>query len=103
MRAAARLGAMGIALIAILVTAPGAFGQAAGGQYDPSVDPGGIVQDSAGIGSGGEGNGEENNSGGTDLPFTGYPLTPLAAIVGLLLVAGLAVRLIAPFDSRNRP
>ena len=32
-------------------------------------------------------------SGGGDLPFTGYPLTPLAAVFLVLLGAGIVVRL----------
>lgn len=106
-RAPALLGASCVALIALLVAAPAVFGQSASGQYDPSLDPGGIVQGSNGNGNGGATNpgdtgGGESIGGGTDLPFTGYPLTPLVAIVGLLLIGGLAVRLIAPPEHRNR-
>ena len=111
-RTPALLGASCVALIAILVAAPAAFGQSAGVQYDPSLDPGSIVQGSNGNGNGGQNNGEPSNvgasnvgestGGGTDLPFTGYPLTPLVAIVGLLLIGGLAVRLIVPPAPRIR-
>jgi hypothetical protein len=112
-RAPALLGASCVALIALLVAVPAAFGQSASGQYDPSLDPGGIVQGSNGSGNGGQNNdgasdpgestGGESTGGGTDLPFTGYPLTPLVTIVGMLLVGGLALRLIAPLEDRNRP
>jgi hypothetical protein len=106
-RGPALVGASCIALIAILVTVPAAFGQSASGQYDPSLDPGGIVQGSNGNGNRGQNeagasNVGESTGGGTALPFTGYPLTPLVAIVGLLLIAGLAVRLIAPPETRIR-
>jgi hypothetical protein len=106
-RTPALLGASCVALIAILVAASAAFGQSASGQYDPSLDPGGIVQGSNGNGNGGQNNPGASNvgestGGGTDLPFTGYPLTPLVAIVGLLLIGGLAVRLIAPPGPRIR-
>jgi hypothetical protein len=94
------LSALCVALVAILVAAPAAFGQSAGGQYDPSLDPGGIVQGSTGNGNAGQNNAEESNGGA--VPFTGYPLTPLIAIVGMLFVGGLAIRLIAPSADRKR-
>ncbi len=38
------------------------------------------------------GGGGTGNADGGDLPFTGYPLTPLLALLLALLVAGMAIR-----------
>jgi hypothetical protein len=46
----------------------------------------------AGTGSGGESAGTAESGGGS-LPFTGYPLTPLAVVFLLLLAAGVAIRI----------
>jgi hypothetical protein len=93
-----------IALLGILVTAPGASGQAAVDQYVPQSG----VQGATGKGSSkpsnhsktaGTQNGSvaANSTGGTssggNLPFTGYPMTPLVWIALAVLVAGALVRI----------
>jgi hypothetical protein len=95
---------------AMLVAAPVVNAQNAGGdQYSPGggVGPAG----GSGTGPGGEGTGPAGGelqanpagtgeSGGGELPFTGYPLTPLVLAVILLVVLGLAFRLTS--EARQR-
>ena len=62
----------------------GGTGPAGGSGGD---EPGDVI----GAGAGGESAGTAE-SGGGDLPFTGYPLTPLAVTFLLLLAAGVVIR-----------
>jgi len=93
---------------AMLVAAPVVNAQTgAGDQYNP----GGNGPDN-GTGQGpGEGAGPTANefqaspagtgeSGGGELPFTGYPLTPLVWVIIALVLAGLAARLAS--EARQR-
>jgi hypothetical protein len=89
-----------IALIAggivVAPTAASAQGGAAD-QYGGVGPAGGSGQDDGGQGSlptGGAGGTEAGTgeTGGGSLPFTGYPLTPLAALFLLLLAAGVIIR-----------
>jgi hypothetical protein len=107
-----------VASVAILVPAAAANAQSATGQYDPTLggptlDQAGIVQtgsvgDGAGNAGAGEGGGaagevQELGGNGTELPFTGYPLSLLVVIAGLMLGGGLLVRLvIRPAAARGR-
>ena len=101
------------ALVAIVLAAPAAHAQSASSQYDPTLDTAGIVQSGSqnngvkGANAGGANGGsagqqaEGATSSGKSLPFTGYPLNDLVAIVTLLLAAGLAVRLLVPVLDRR--
>ena len=93
--------AIGILVVALLALTPAAQAQnlpaicaqypdlpqclpgGGGGGGDGNNDPGG---DGAGLGPGGDGN------LGSELPFTGYPLTPLILLLLALLATGIAVR-----------
>jgi hypothetical protein len=93
---------------AMLVAAPVVTAQTgAGDQYNP-----GGTGPTNGTGNGpGEGAGPTANqfqaspagtgeSGGGELPFTGYPLTPLVWIILALIAAGLTFRLVS--EARER-
>lgn len=86
-----------------IVVAPTAASAQAGAadEYSPT---------SPGNGSGGSENGgavDDNLGAGTaesdggNLPFTGYPMTPLVTLFLLLLAAGLVIRLAGSRRSRN--
>jgi hypothetical protein len=87
----------------MLVAAPVASAQNAGGdQYNPGgVGPSGGADQGPGPGEGAGPSGGElaaspagtGESGGGELPFTGYPLTPLVLAVIILVAMGLAFRL----------
>jgi hypothetical protein len=103
---------MAACLVGTLFAAPSAMGQAAVDQYVPSPNPApptGGVAGATGGGSkvkgtntkgneGAGGNGSvaaqtgSGSSAGGNLPFTGYPITPLVWIVLALLVAGALLR-----------
>jgi hypothetical protein len=102
-------------LLGILVVAPHANAQAGVDQYVPSPTPPGIGGGTQGAvgggapldadgGAGGSVAAEtgSGSAGGGELPFTGYPLTPLLAIVIALLVAGLLLRLAAKLRVASR-
>jgi hypothetical protein len=107
-------GLLAVGLLAALVVAPHASGQAAINQYAPPEVPGGGTAgqvggggtqnadgtDGAGIGAvaGETGSG----SGGGSLPFTGYPVTAIVLIALALLCAGVLVRWAVPAIRRMR-
>ena len=107
-----------MALLGILVLVPGASAQTttpAQTQYSPTLDAAGVIasgelpDDPAGANAGevaGEAGGVAGEAGGGGaggkLPFTGYPLTPIVALILLLITAGLALRMIAPRLDRRR-
>jgi hypothetical protein len=73
------------------VTAGGGDGAGADAPGAPgAAQAGGSVPVSAAIPGAGSATGEPGKAG--ELPFTGYPLSPLAAAVLLLLTAGIAIR-----------
>jgi hypothetical protein len=92
MRAAAvRLAAIASAtVLAILILTPAANAQQPASDQYVAGTTAGEATAGTGTGSGGE------------LPFTDYPLTPLVALVGLLLIAGIAARLVVPALDRRR-
>jgi hypothetical protein len=110
---------LAISLVGILIAAPGASAQGAIDEYIPQANPaGGTGGQSAGSGSssesskaslgaegaiGGHGSvaAESGSGSGGNLPFTGYPVTPIVWIVAALLIAGLLVRLSAPLLGRG--
>jgi uncharacterized integral membrane protein len=96
---------LGALVAGILVAAPVAGAQVAGvEQYQPGGGGNQGAGDQGGSGGGGEnpanasgeipGAGAAESSTG-DLPFTGYPLTALVLIVGILVTGGLVFRLVA--------
>ncbi|MDX6615724.1 MAG: hypothetical protein QOD60_815 [Solirubrobacterales bacterium] len=73
------------------VTATGA----SGGKKSPNSG-------TAGANAAGGVAGEAQSGGGGTLPFTGYPLTLLVALVAILLAAGLVLRVTVPrLDRRH--
>ena len=101
-----------LAWVAILFSAPAAGAQtSASGQYDPILDAAGIIQSgavgdgNAGASAGGSAANEVQGAagGGSELPFTGYPINSLVLIALLLLGGGLALRLLLlPAFGRRR-
>ena len=98
-------------VLAILVLAPAANAQSSTDQYSPTLDQAGVIA-SGNVGAEG-GTGGESGAGGEvaaeagtgkggKLPFTGYPLTPLVMLAGLLLGAGLIARVGLPALDRRR-
>jgi hypothetical protein len=97
-------GLLAVGLLAALVAAPHANGQAATDQYAPPTVPGGGTAGQVGGGGGGSAGdtggggigavaGETGSgSGGGTLPFTGYPVTAIVLIALALLCAGVLVR-----------
>jgi hypothetical protein len=95
---------------AMLVAAPVVSAQSAGGdQYNPGggVGPAGGADNGPGDDGTGPTGGElqanpagTGESGGGELPFTGYPLTPLVLAVILLVALGLAFRLTSEWRHR---
>jgi hypothetical protein len=93
-------------VIGTLFAAPSASGQAAVDQYTSNPGAGG-VQGATGGGSKKKGtnttgrNGSvagqpgSSSSGGGNLPFTGYPITPFVWIALAALIAGVLVRVTA--------
>jgi hypothetical protein len=101
-----------IAVIGMLVAAPGASGQAVIDQYVPQGNPtGGPGGASGSLGSLGTPAGETRqavttdsgpgSSKGGNLPFTGYPVTSFVWIVLAVLLAGALVRVAAPMLGRR--
>jgi hypothetical protein len=102
---------LGALVAAILVAAPVAGAQTAGvDQYQPGG--GGQGEDQQGQGGGGGdqaptagGGGIPSTSGAEsdagELPFTGYPLTGLLVLVGILVAAGLTFRLATQLRDRS--
>lgn len=97
---------------AIVVAAPVATAQQPPGsdQYQPGPPPGPSPDDTGG-GPDGTGGGPAAGggpsatvaeSGGANLPFTGYPLTPLVLLLLAVLVTGLALRVAAKARERHR-
>src|SRR5882757_2302297 len=106
-----------VALVGILTAAPSAWGQAAVDEYAISPNPIGGAGGVAGVagvtegsntkgtktqgtqGTGGSGSVAaqtgSGSSGGGNLPFTGYPITPLVWIVLGALVGGVLMRVAA--------
>ena len=103
-----------VALVGILIAAPSASGQAAVDEYAVSPNPiggaGGVAGATEGSntkgtktqgtqGTGGSGSVAaqtgSGSSGGGNLPFTGYPITPLVWIVLGALVGGVLMRVAA--------
>lgn len=103
-----------MAALAMLLLATTAGAQSAADQYIPSPNPDG-TQSSGGPAPGagtppasGVAAGpraakpKSGSSSGTDVPFTGYPLTPAVDLVLLLIVGGLVLRFIVPrLDRRH--
>jgi hypothetical protein len=106
----------------ILVSAPTASAISSADQYIPSADKGGAsgggntgvtlgLGNGAPATAGGEpGRGgqnphpvssDEGTAGGSNVPGTDFPLTPLAAILIALLAAGLLLRLVVPALDRR--
>lgn len=95
---------------AMLVAAPVASAQNAGAdQYNPGgTGPAGGTGQGPGPGEGAGPTGGElvapsagtGEVGGGELPFTGYPLTPLVLVVIILIAIGLAFRLVQ--EARQR-
>jgi hypothetical protein len=99
-------GLVAVGLLAAMIVAPHANGQAALDQYQQPTVPGG--GGTAGVvGGGGSQNADGTNAagigavagetgsgsgGGGTLPFTGYPVTLLVLIALALLCAGVLVR-----------
>ena len=103
----ALLVVLGAALLAVLSQAPlASAAPAAADQYAPSPTQQIIGPASAGNGPGAPGSGpvfsEPGEAGGGELPFTGYPLTPLILIVLALLAAGLIARAMSVSADRRR-
>jgi hypothetical protein len=96
-------GLLAVGLLAALVGAPHANGQAAVDQYQQPPVPGGGTAGQVGGGADPSSQGANtgvgavagetgSGSGGGSLPFTGYPVTPLVLIALALLCAGVLVR-----------
>lgn len=112
-------GLLAVGLLAALLVAPHANGQAAADQYVPNPNPSGgsgaagqsgsggnpkpgdRAADDAGLGAVAAETGSGSGAGGT-LPFTGFPMTPLILIALALLCAALLVRLAARVTQRIR-
>ena len=104
-RHAAVLAILALAAGGIVVAPTAASAQAgAADEYSPT-SPGNGSGGSENDGTGGAvddnlGAGTAESDGG-NLPFTGYPLTPLVTLFLLLLAAGLVIRLAGSRRSRN--
>jgi hypothetical protein len=105
----ALLVVLGAGLLAVLMQAPlASAAPAAADQYAPGPTQQIIGPASAGNGpsAGAPGSGpvfsEPGEAGGGELPFTGYPLTPLILIVLALLAAGLIARAMSASAERRR-
>ena len=98
-----------------MLVAPAATNAQSSGttQYTPDLGTAGVTA-SSGAGTKSPGNGtaganaaggvagQAQSGGGGTLPFTGYPLTLLVALVAILLAAGLVLRVMAPrLDRRH--
>jgi hypothetical protein len=101
--------AFGTVLVVGLLAAPiASAAPAAADQYAPSptqqiTDPAlGGNAPSDGAGPGGPVFSEPGQAGGGELPFTGYPLTPLILIILALLAAGLTARAVSANAERRR-
>jgi hypothetical protein len=105
-----RKGVLGVVCVVIgmLVVPAGAYAQtSAATQYTPQIGTAGSTA-TGGAAKGSPNNGQAGTNqaggvagtavsgGGGTLPFTGYPLTLLVALVAILLAAGLALRVVAP-------
>jgi hypothetical protein len=108
--------AAALALGAILAPTPAAWGQAAGDQYLPSLDPGGTTGGPA------DPTGaaplvpvrkdvspskqltpptHEGTASGGSIPGSDYPISPFVAIVAALLLAGIAIGVLGPVLKRR--
>lgn len=100
-------------VVGMLVLPAAASAQSSGTtQYTPDIGTAGATatggtgknspnSGTAGANAAGGVAGQAQSGGGT-LPFTGYPLTLLVALVAILLAAGLALRVMAPrLDRRH--